>query len=669
MKKISLDHFTKFNFISAFKANREGKQAVFALSNANLGENKYESDLYLLKNDKTKRLTSDRKCRSFVWENEQTILFAAKRQKSEEEEKGYTHYYRLSLDGGEAMPAFKLPVVVGGIWPLDKGRFLVLASIDHEQPDLYKAKAKEREEYFKEKKDFDFRHKMTRIPFYFNGAGFLAQGSSRLFLYDEKKDKLLPLSDADLDIESVFCQDGHDAIYVTAAEYTNRAESFTQIYRLSKSELSEKKMSEESFAKELQLVYKPMDYSISCIFQGSEKVFVFASDQKTYGINESHKIYTLEGNKLKMHLDEEQKLWNSMGSDAVLYGCPGVQVIDGDLYYFGASGSDSALYRLDKEGKSSEVYRSEARLDGFAILKGKYYFVALTWDKLQEIYKLNGEEFKQVTKFNDKVLKGCYVARPEPIELSKEIPIQGWVLLPENFDKKKKYPAILDIHGGPRTIYGSCFFHEMQYWASEGYVVFFCNPRGSDGRGDAFADIRGKYGEIDYEDIMDFTDAVLKEYPQIDQERIGVTGGSYGGFMTNWIIGHTDRFKAAATQRSISNWLSFYGTSDISYTFACDQNACDTLSEEGFMKLWKHSPIRYVNNVKTPTLIIHSDADYRCPEEQAFQLFTALLDRGIPSEMYLFKDETHELSRSGRPKGRIERLRRITEWMDKYLKA
>ena len=106
----------------------------------------------------------------------------------------------------------------------------------------------------------------------------------------------------------------------------------------------------------------------------------------------------------------------------------------------------------------------------------------------------------------------------------------------------------------------------MQYWVGQGYIVFFCNPRGSDGRGDAFADIRGKYGTIDYEDIMAFTDKVLEKYPQIDPERIGVTGGSYGGFMTNWIITHTDRFKAAATQRSITNWISFYGTSDISYT-------------------------------------------------------------------------------------------------------
>lgn len=133
--------------------------------------------------------------------------------------------------------------------------------------------------------------------------------------------------------------------------------------------------------------------------------------------------------------------------------------------------------------------------------------------------------------------------------------LDGWILKPADFDEKRTYPAILDIHGGPKTAYGEVFFHEMQFWAGQGYVVFFCNPTGSDGRGDRFADLRGRYGQIDYEDLMAFTDAVLDRVPQIDTRRLGVTGGSYGGYMTNWIIGHTDRFAAAASQRSIANWV------------------------------------------------------------------------------------------------------------------
>ena len=162
---------------------------------------------------------------------------------------------------------------------------------------------------------------------------------------------------------------------------------------------------------------------------------------------------------------------------------------------------------------------------------------------------------------------------------------------------------------------------------------------------------------------MDFTDEVLKRYPCIDQSRICVTGGSYGGFMTNWIVSHTDRFVCAATQRSISNWISFIGTSDIGLDFTKDQCASD-LNDPN--KLWKHSPMKYVNNVKTPVLFIHSDEDYRCPLEQGLQYYSAITDRGIETRMVVFHGENHELSRSGKPLHRIRRLEEITSWFDKH---
>jgi len=229
----------------------------------------------------------------------------------------------------------------------------------------------------------------------------------------------------------------------------------------------------------------------------------------------------------------------------------------------------------------------------------------------------------------------------------------------------KKMPTILDIHGGPKTVYGDVLYHEMQYWANEGYVVIFTNPRGSDGRDNDFADIRGKYGTIDYEDIMDFVDVAIEKYSVIDETRMGVTGGSYGGFMTNWIIGHTDRFKAAATQRSISNWFSFFGTSDIGYFFGEDQTASTPWNNPELM--WLQSPIKYADKINTPTLIIHSHEDYRCWTPDAYQMFTALKYFGIDSKMVAFKGENHELSRGGKPKHRVRRLKEITEWMNRYL--
>jgi dipeptidyl aminopeptidase/acylaminoacyl peptidase len=239
---------------------------------------------------------------------------------------------------------------------------------------------------------------------------------------------------------------------------------------------------------------------------------------------------------------------------------------------------------------------------------------------------------------------------------------------PIGFEEGKKYPMVLEIHGGPHTMYSNSFFHEFQLLAAEGYVVLYTNPRGGHGYGQKFVDAcRGDYGGKDYEDLMQGVDYALGSFNYIDKDRLVVTGGSYGGFMTNWIVGHTDRFKAAVTQRSISNWISFYGVSDIGYYFTEWQilgNAWDDVE-----KLWHHSPLKYVANIKTPLLILHSEKDYRCPIEQAEQLFIAIKRLGqTDTEFVRFPNSNHDLSRNGNPKLRIERLNRIVGWFNKYIK-
>ncbi|MDA0839157.1 MAG: S9 family peptidase [Planctomycetota bacterium] len=245
--------------------------------------------------------------------------------------------------------------------------------------------------------------------------------------------------------------------------------------------------------------------------------------------------------------------------------------------------------------------------------------------------------------------------------------LQGWILKPPGFRPGRKYPSILYIHGGPLAQYGYSFMSEFYMLAAAGYVVYYCNPRGGSGYGEEHAKaIWNDWGGADYDDLMAFTDFVQRR-PYLDRRRMGVTGGSYGGFMTNWIIGHTDRFQGAVTQRCVSNLISMYGSSDFNWAFQEVFN--DEPPWENMENYWRQSPMKYIGNARTPTLVIHSEQDLRCNIEQGEQVFVALKKLGVDTEFVRFPDESHGLSRGGRTDRRIERINHIIRWFDKYLKG
>lgn len=279
----------------------------------------------------------------------------------------------------------------------------------------------------------------------------------------------------------------------------------------------------------------------------------------------------------------------------------------------------------------------------------------------------SGEE-SRLTRCNEDLWAELKLSEPEVFTFvtTDGWPIQGWIMKPIDFIEGSIVPAVLEIHGGPQAMYGHTFMQEFQLLAAAGYAVFYTNPRGGHGYGQVHVNtVRGDYGGRDYHDLMEAVDYVLKTYSYIDASRLGVTGGSYGGFMTNWIVGHTDRFKAAVTQRSISNWISFYGISDIGYYFTEDQiwgNPWDDLE-----KLWKHSPLAYVNNVHTPLLILHGEQDLRCPIEQGEQMFIALKRLDKETQLIRFPGADHNLSRSGHPHLRVRRLHHIVRWFKEHI--
>lgn len=246
-------------------------------------------------------------------------------------------------------------------------------------------------------------------------------------------------------------------------------------------------------------------------------------------------------------------------------------------------------------------------------------------------------------------------------------PLHGWVLQPPGFDPSQRYPVVLEIHGGPMTQYGRAFMHEFHFLAAHGYVVAFSNPRGSQGYGETHAmAIANGWGTVDYADVMAWAD-VVAGLPYVDANRMGVTGGSYGGYMTTLIIGKTHRFKTAVAQRVVSNFLSFYGSSDLNWMtehlVGVDGQPWDDLAQ-----YWQQSPISFIGNARTPTLIIHSENDFRCDREQGEQVFVALKKLGVDTEMLLFPEESHGLSRDGRTDRRVERLHHMVRWFDKYLR-
>ncbi len=333
------------------------------------------------------------------------------------------------------------------------------------------------------------------------------------------------------------------------------------------------------------------------------------------------------------------------------------------------------LYAVDvKSGRMTPLTRGPMDIAGVSVDAAGKNFALSIGNAVEpaELFvgALNAPKphLKRVTNLNAAWLKDKRVSVPEEFWITQPdgTRVQGWVVRPANFQQGKKYPMLLYVHGGPHGQYGNVFFHEMQAHAARGYVVVMGNPRGSNGREEEFgAAIYRDFGNLDYRDVMAIADygAALG---YVDSSRTAIAGGSYGGFMTNWVIGHTTRFQCAITDRSICNWLTQSATSDI-ISPAEGRWPGNIWSDTD--EMWRMSPLRYAARVRTPTLIIHSEGDLRCPITQGEQWFIALKRLGVKTVFVRYPRETsHGMSRGGPLDLRMDRLTRIENWLDEYLK-
>jgi dipeptidyl aminopeptidase/acylaminoacyl peptidase len=368
----------------------------------------------------------------------------------------------------------------------------------------------------------------------------------------------------------------------------------------------------------------------------------------------------------------DRPVGNEVGTDARYETGEAIPIWSEDsqkIYFSATNEGDCYVYSATLSGEIQKETPGDTQVvTSFTCRFGVIAYAKETPTSPAEIYLQQNGDIQQITNHNANLLNDFSISVPERMKFQAEdgLVIDGWLLKPPNFCPEKSYPLVLEIHGGPHSSYGNTFNHEFQVLANYGYLVLYTNPRGSHGYGEDF--VQGCVGDWGGKDCRDILDALhtVSQLPYVDKNNLFITGGSYGGYMTNWIVANTPIFKAAVTQRSICNLYSMFGTSDIGFWFNKKElGGADLWENEEF--IMSRSPIRYAYRVRTPMKIIHSEEDFRCPMEQAEQWFTALKRLGVDTELVRFPNENHDLSRNGQPKHRIERLEHIVGWFEKYL--
>ncbi len=632
MKRLQLNDFFKLRFLSDL--NVLGERAVFVVTRPDRGRNDYFSSIWTY-DGRLRKFTSGRKDSCPRWSKDgKSIAFVSER--GTEKENGI---FTISTSGGEAEQVCGFKGKISSIeWSHDCRAIYFLGTTDSAASAKSDVKA------------------IRKFPFYFNGKGFLDSRETHLYRASlsgsTKKLTSGPMTVNQFDVSGT---GRHIA-------FTARKEEW-DVYT------SDLFVCDARGKHVRSVTGKPAGYGAPSFSPDGKLIALsYRAPGKTIFQHSRIAVVETSGGVPAEVAAPDRNPGNSINSDSRV-ASDFVIRWSGDgksLFYTATDGGNCSVYRAGIDGREwSKVLEYPGSVESFGLYGDGFAVIAQDAARPAELYTVSAGNAVRRSNFN-RSISTRKLKKPEQhrFTTSDGMKIDGWLL---SYATGRRVPGILEIHGGPKTAYGDAFMFEFQLLATGGYAVFFANPRGSDGYDDSFAQaVRGHFGEGDYRDLMESTDFLVRKDGNIDGGKLGVTGGSYGGFMTNWIVGHTDRFRAAVTQRSISNQVSFFGTSDIGPGFNGDQ--IGGTPWEHLETYWEKSPVRFAENIHTPLLIIHSEEDYRCPVEQAYQLYSALKFFGREVEMRLFPGENHDLSRNGKPKHRIERLSAIKEWFDNHLK-
>jgi len=631
MKNISIDDLHSFSSISDIKTSPSRKYIAYFLLKIDEFD-KYEKKPYIFEIDSEKliELSIDFDVKSIFWNSDDELFIVSSEGKLVTYDTDKNTVNNIEIDS-EYTSCF--------LEELKEKLYLCVASdfVDKTIETSYKI--------------------IDELPFVENGLGFAGKKRKHIFMYDSKLKQKININDKYFHVGGFDVDEFKNNIIYWGQEYKN--------IRLYESELFSYNIT-SGISKQIRFDEKIfIEYAN---YLTEKEIIIIASNMKNYGENQepTFYIYNIDSEKMRVIADPNLNLWNSMATDCKMGSSKVFSIYKKELYFVCSVNYSVNLYKINRYGKIIQISDVVGTVDGYSIGENDIYICGLKKQKLQEIYKLSKENEIQISNHNE-IINNKVKSIPEKIEYITEDgrKIDGWIMKPINYDDKKKYPTMLNIHGGPKMMYGEVYNHELQLQCEEGYIVVFCNPIGSNGKGNDFSDIRGKFGKDDYNDIMGFLYHVCECYDFIDKDRLGVMGGSYGGYMTNWIIGHTDIFKVAVSQRSISNWITMYGLSDIGYHWTKYQ--ANATPWDDFDNLWEQSPLKYANKVTTPTLFIHSNEDYRCPISEGVQMFTALKMHGVDSKLIMFDGENHLLAKSGKVSNRKIRLNEIIKWLKRYI--
>ncbi|MDR5697005.1 MAG: S9 family peptidase [Armatimonadota bacterium] len=652
-RRIQVDDLLRFAMPSDPQISPDGTRAVFGLHRLDLESNGFASVLWMvsLSGGDAKQFTAGAKRdHSPRWSPDgRWVAFLSNRS-------GKDQIWLIPADGGEARQITHLRDGVKDLsWAPDSRR---LCFLSRSRPD-------EREEE-QAKPDPVVVRRYTRMAYKFDGVGLFDEDRPpQIHTVDVVTGEVVRITDDPYPVQfPVWSVDGEEILFVGTREDRWDDTYVRDVYAM-----------------------RPRDGRLRCLTRSRGPVqaptpspdgrwvaYAGHDDRSGHATNVRVWVVPFEGGESVDLTDAmDRSVGGYMGSDVRV--APMVLPIrwnpEGTHVYFVAGDHGNAhLYAVDVATRRVQrvTTRAVEAVSCFDVGPlGRVVYQAMDAVTPEEIWLHEATTDKPLTDFNGALTGELDLGEVEVFQYAgaDDWPIDAWLYKPPDFVEGRKYPLILQIHGGPHSAYGNIFSHGTFLLAAAGYLVLRTNPRGSQGYGEAFARaVIEDWGGRDFQDLMRGVDAVIQR-GYVDTARMGVTGGSYGGFMTNWVISHTDRFRAAVTEVCICNLLSFYGTSDIGYLFGERQLGGRPWTNP--QRLWEFSPLKYVERVATPVLIIGNEEDHRCPIEQSEQWFIALRKLGRDAEFVRYPGEAHTMQSNGRPKPRIDRLRRLLAWWGRHL--